>query len=92
MKKKLYAAAFFICIFFAFNSITAQETGLNGNSVIVNTRSGKVKGIVQNQISVFRGIPYAAPPIGEHRFAAPVAHLRWDGIRDATNQRSYGAF
>jgi bile salt-stimulated lipase len=32
----------------------------------------------------FRGIPYAAPPVGELRFRAPLPHPGWSGVRDAS--------
>jgi para-nitrobenzyl esterase len=34
-------------------------------------------------VAVFRGIPYAQPPVGSRRFGAPVPALRWDGVRGA---------
>lgn len=37
---------------------------------------------------VFRGIPYAAPPLGDRRFRAPASHPEWEGVRDA---RTFGA-
>lgn len=35
-------------------------------------------------ISVFRGVPFAAPPIGERRWRPPEPAAPWDGVRDAT--------
>jgi para-nitrobenzyl esterase len=43
-----------------------------------------VRGEVQGGVYTFRGIPYAEPPVGPLRFAAPVPHEPWDGVRDAT--------
>ncbi len=39
---------------------------------------------MEDGLTVFRGIPYAAPPIGDARFRAAVPHPGWDGVRDAT--------
>jgi para-nitrobenzyl esterase len=52
-------------------------------SVVVQTRAGAVRGVTQDGISVFRGIPFAAPPVGPRRFQAPESAQRWDGIREA---------
>ncbi|MGW2223719.1 carboxylesterase family protein, partial [Nonomuraea sp. NPDC001684] len=51
--------------------------------IIAATRHGKVRGRLHDGIQVFRGIPYAAPPFGAHRFRAPAPVERWDGVRDA---------
>jgi para-nitrobenzyl esterase len=51
---------------------------------IVATRSGKVEGLEHDGIHVFRGIPYAAPPVGKRRWRAPEREAPWDGVRDAT--------
>jgi para-nitrobenzyl esterase len=51
---------------------------------IVETRRGRVQGAVEGDVHVFRGIPFAKPPVGAHRFAAPEAPEAWSGVRDAT--------
>jgi len=50
---------------------------------VVATRSGRVEGRFVRGRAVFRGVPYAAPPVGERRFRAPVPPEPWTGVRDA---------
>jgi para-nitrobenzyl esterase len=52
---------------------------------IVATRSGKVEGFERDGVQVFRGIPYAAPPVGPRRWQPPVREEAWEGTRDATS-------
>ena len=51
---------------------------------IVATTAGKVRGIEKMGCLQFRGIPFAAPPVGELRWKPPQPHAAWDGVRDAT--------
>ncbi|GAA0536846.1 carboxylic ester hydrolase [Saccharopolyspora subtropica] len=53
--------------------------------LVVLTESGAVRGVASGDVSVFKGIPYAAALEGPRRFQAPVAPQRWDGVRDATS-------
>jgi para-nitrobenzyl esterase len=50
----------------------------------VRTGYGTLAGTDRAGVRVFQGIPYAAPPTGERRFAAPARPSPWDGRRDAT--------
>src|SRR5262245_234978 len=52
-------------------------------SPVVRTGAGSVRGRVENALAVFRGIPFAAPPIGALRFQAPRPAPGWDGVREA---------
>ncbi len=52
----------------------------------VETSSGLVRGTSDTETGtcVWRGIPYAAPPVGELRWKSPQPHPFWSGVRDAT--------
>src|SRR5262245_25872883 len=51
----------------------------------VRIDSGLLAGTASGQpaVRVFKGIPFAAPPIGENRWRAPQAAARWDAVRKA---------
>ncbi|MFW9972622.1 MAG: carboxylesterase/lipase family protein [Candidatus Odinarchaeota archaeon] len=51
---------------------------------IVEVNCGKVKGYTENGIQIFKGIPYAEPPIGDLRFNPPQAKKTWNGVLEAT--------
>ena len=52
---------------------------------IVETRAGRIRGRREGAVTAFRGIPFAAPPVGELRFLPPREHPGWTGVRDAQN-------
>ena len=49
----------------------------------VRTTMGEVRGRVEDGLAVFRGIPYACPPVGPLRLAAPAPAQQWEGVREA---------
>ena len=52
--------------------------------VDVAVTGGVIRGEQQGRIARFLGIPYAAAPFGERRFAPPAPVVPWDGVRTAT--------
>ncbi|XP_044580584.1 esterase FE4-like isoform X1 [Cotesia glomerata] len=65
-------------IMLTFTSFAAE------NEPIIKVLSGQLQGVKENNFFAFRGIPYAAPPIGELRFRDPEPVEPWSGVRDAT--------
>lgn len=55
---------------------------------VVKTGSGPIKGETQGGVTAFKGIPYAAAPVGDNRWRAPQPVKGWVQLRDATQ---YGA-
>ena len=52
-------------------------------STIVTTTRGKLEGETLSNQTVFRGIPFAAPPVGELRWRSPQPVASWSGVRPA---------
>lgn len=51
----------------------------------VQTQSGKVSGYTgTGGINIFKGIPFAAPPVGDLRWSAPQPAVPWEGVRKCT--------
>lgn len=50
----------------------------------VQTQYGIVEGVREQELNVYRGIPYAKPPINELRWCAPEKPEPWDGIKTCT--------
>ncbi|TKH44156.1 para-nitrobenzyl esterase [Paenibacillus terrae] len=54
-------------------------------SITVHTRLGQLRGETVNGYHVWKGIPYAQPPVGKLRFHAPQPLRPWEEVRDATS-------
>ena len=56
----------------------------SSSSITVRTPSGPLRGEQSARVNVFRGVPFAEPPVGPLRFHAPVPVKPWTSERDAT--------
>jgi para-nitrobenzyl esterase len=61
----------------------AAQAQSTSDAPIVKTRLGEVRGTVENGIAAFKGIPYAAPPVGNLRWREPKPAAPWSGVRQA---------
>ena len=52
--------------------------------ITVKTGFGDLRGELQDGVSIFRGVPFATPPVNELRWQAPKPPVPWSGVRDAT--------
>ena len=75
-------ASFCIAAIFALGGWFVSPVGVEEP---VHLDSGLVSGIAASDaaVRVFRGIPYAAPPVGKLRWRAPQPAAHWDGVRKA---------
>ena len=54
---------------------------------VIELKVGKLQGYINEGISIFKGIPFAEPPIGELRLRAPILKNSWDGILESFNYK-----
>jgi para-nitrobenzyl esterase len=66
-------------------SLTATTSALAGIPAEVTIDSGKLTGTTgaSSEIRVFKGIPFAAPPVGANRWRAPQPVAKWSEVRPA---------
>lgn len=62
----------------------AHEGAIVERDGVVLTTSGAVRGRLVDGIGVWKGIPYAAPPVEDRRWRPPAPAIAWDGVREAT--------
>lgn len=98
MHQKLFNA---LCLLAAalilISSASAQEARKPEQSpTIVKVDSGQLQGVEADGVISFKGIPFAAPPVGELRWRPPQPTPKWTGVRQAAEfgrncmQRTFG--
>src|SRR5215469_431672 len=51
---------------------------------VVDAPAGQMRGQAEGAMHVFKGIPYALPPVGPARWKPPAPTARWQGVRNTT--------
>ncbi len=69
---------------FAMIALLLTGCGKTPQSTLVKVEGGMVQGIVEDGLTVFKGIPFAAPPIGDLRWKTPQPVAKWDTVLQAT--------
>jgi para-nitrobenzyl esterase len=70
--------ATFLVLVFAAGLCMAQQPAP------IAVEGGLVQGTLEDGLAVYRGIPFAAPPVGDLRWRAPQPAAKWEGVKDAT--------
>lgn len=66
-------------------AVTASLSSAAPAAPVATIDSGKVEGKIEAGIASWKGIPFAAPPVGGLRWRAPQAVQPWSGVRQATS-------
>jgi para-nitrobenzyl esterase len=80
----------------ALLALGTAGTAFADDGTLVTVAGGAIRGETRGAGAVFRGVPFAAPPIGDRRWKSPAPIAPWIGTRDATIsgapclQRAYG--
>jgi len=73
MKRNLTAVAF---------AMVLAVSGLAlGSADTIKVDGGQISGTVADGVRSFKGIPFAAPPVGDLRWKAPQPVVAWNGVR-----------
>jgi para-nitrobenzyl esterase len=78
MKMRIIQSLAFAIAALAFESALVAQT-----LKPVHTEAGLVQGTMEGGIEAYKGIPFAAPPLGDLRWRAPKAPVAWTGVRKA---------
>ena len=54
---------------------------------IINTKTGKLQGYIEEGVQIFKGIPYAEPPICELRLNTPKSKKPWNDVLQALDYK-----
>lgn len=73
----------YLFIFLFSASIVAANT-IDTTTLTVTTQQGKLRGMIENEVYVWKGVRYAQPPVNHLRFKLPQPLPKWQGVYNAT--------
>jgi para-nitrobenzyl esterase len=76
MKKVIFLVSIFMIVAAGF--VIAQQPAP------VKVEEGLLQGTSEDGLTIYRGIPFATPPVGDLRWRAPQPAAKWDGVKLAT--------
>ena len=59
---------------------------------VVDVEGGRIEGLEKDSLKIFKGIPFAAPPVGDLRWKAPQPLTPWDGVKKTVEFAKDGGF
>jgi para-nitrobenzyl esterase len=65
-------------------SWSQEQAAATANGPVVQTQQGRVQGVVSDDVVVYKGLPFAAPPVGDLRWREPQAPTKWSNVKEAT--------
>lgn len=80
IQRMLFSCLFLVSII----SCNEKPKDTQTNRAEIRTNYGIVKGEIQDSLMVFKGIPFAKPPIGDLRWKAPQPPESWEGVKLTT--------
>ncbi len=87
--RKMIALCLSLCVLLSLCTMTSFASSANKKeTVTVRTDKGTIRGYRENGINIFKGVPYAKPPVGSRRWKSPEAMDSWSGVKDCTKYRS----
>lgn len=81
--RKLLSIYILVLIGFATSAHQPDPNNSPGTNPEVAVKAGVLRGVTEGDVSIFKGIPFAAPPVGELRWRPPQPVTPWEGVRDA---------
>ncbi len=72
------------CLLLLFMTLIAIGSCNNPEPGQVKTTNGVVQGTLDGDLTIFKGIPFAAPPVGDLRWKAPQPIEPWEGVKQTT--------